>query len=475
MPLARVLVVDDEPTYRTSVSRCLTNQSYRVTAAESAEKALSLLTTSRFDLVITDLKMGGMSGIDLLKKMHEVAPNTASIIMTAFGTIDTAIEATKLGAFHYLIKPFNIDDVIHLSKKAIEHKKLRDENVYLKRQYSKTVTTDNIIGKSHAIKTVIEITKKVCVTDSSVLITGEVGTGKELVAKTIHFTGRNSKGLFVNVDCSSGSTEQIESELFGYVKGAFPGAISNREGKLEVADGGTLFLENISEMPSSTQSKLLKFMTDGTFSPLGVNKNIESDVRVISSSTKNIEQLVNAGRFKKELLYTLNVVPINIPALRERKEDIPLFINHFINTMSGRKGKRIDGVDDDAMNALVNYSWPGNVAEVRNLIERLVVLSTGEIKLSDIPEEFLSPAKHEKQGENYDTVSVNSYPKVLMPEDGVDLNVVIRGLEDDLIMQALTKTNWNKNQAAKLLKLNRTTLVEKLRKRGAINRKALVI
>jgi len=475
MSLARVLVVDDEPTYRTSVSRCLTNQSYQVTAAENAEKAVAILTAGRFDLVITDLKMTGMSGIDLLKKMHEIAPNTAAIVMTAFATIDTAIEATKLGAFHYLVKPFNIDDVIHLSRKAIEHKKLRDENVFLKKQYSKTVTTDNIMGRSAAINKVTDTIRKAAPTDAAVLITGETGTGKELVAKTIHFMSQRSKRLFVNVDCSSGSAERIDAELFGYIKGAFPGAISNKEGKLEVADGGTLFLENISEMPSGTQSKLLKFMTDKTFSPLGTNKNIESDVRMIVSSTKSIEQMVSNGRFRKELFYALNVVPIDMPSVRDRKEDVPTLINHFVNALSGKKGKRIEGIEDEAMGALIKYSWPGNVAEIQNVIERLVVLSTGTIKVSDIPEEFFEVEDKQPVSRIVEGTSNDPYPKLIMPEDGVDLNGVIRGLEDDLIMQALTKTKWNKNQAAKLLRLNRTTLVEKLRKRGAINRKDLVL
>jgi len=473
MPLSKILVVDDEPTYRASVSRCLTNNSYRVTAADSGERALELLSTGNYDLLITDLKMSGISGLDLIKKIKEISPNTATIIMTAYATIETAIEATKNGAFHYLVKPFNIDELTQLAQKAIEHKKLKDENVYLRKQMSRNASVADIVGKSSAIQNIVDMVKKLGDSDSNVLITGEAGTGKDLIAKAIHSVSRRSKKILVSFDCLNPSSDFLEAELFGYVKGAFAGAVSSKEGKVDLADGGTLLLDNISELPLNTQTKLLQLIKDKTYCPLGSNRNSEADVRIIATTNREMDSAVARGSFRKDLYYELNVIPIFIPSVRERGEDIPLLINHFIKLYATRSGKRIDGVSKEAMLTFVNYSWPGNVTEVQTFVERLVVSCGNRIELSDLPMKYFED--NSKKVATLKGVDPVTSPKLVIPDDGIDLNNIIKELEDHLINQALDRTNGNKNQAAKLLKLNRTTLVEKLRKRGVIKARSLTL
>jgi len=467
MPLSKILVVDDEPTYRASVSRCLTNHGYRVTAADSGGRALELLSTGNYDLLITDLKMSDISGLDLIKRTKELSPNTASIVMTAYATIETAVETTKNGAFHYLVKPFNVDELVQLAQKAIEHKKLRDENVYLKRQFSRSTGVNDIIGRSKTIQDIVELIKKLGDTDSNVLITGETGTGKDLVAKVIHSASRRNKKLMVHFDCLNPSGEHLEAELFGYVKGAFAGAVSSKEGKVDLADGGTLFLDNVSELPLNTQSKLLQLIKEKTYCPLGSNRNSEADVRIIAATNRDIENAVARGTFRKDLYYELNVIPIYITPVRERKEDIQLLVTHFVKLFSTRSGKKIEGVSKDVMDVFLNYSWPGNVTEIQNFIERLVVTCGNRIELSDVPKKYFDD--HRNDAAVLDSVPSVTSPKVSIPDDGIDLNNIMRELEDHLITQALTRTKGNKNQAAKLLRLNRTTLVEKLRKRGVIS------
>ncbi len=466
MPLARVLVVDDEPTYRASVSRCLTNQSYHVTAAESGEKALELLSSGRFDLVISDIKMPGMSGVELLGKVSEISPGTASIIMTAFATIETAIEATKLGAFHYLIKPFNVDELVQLAARAIEHKKLKEENTYLKKHFNRNSGVSNVVGKSKETQNLVELINKTAATDSCALITGENGTGKSLVAKTIHSTSIRMKKLFAVVDCSSGNSESLEIELFGYVKGSFPGAVSSKAGVLEIAEGGTVLLDNIQDIPQSIQTKIINFVSSGTYCPIGTSRAVSSDVRIVASSSKNIVSLNSENKIKKDLLNRLSVIPIELSPLRDRPEDIETLVNHFLNLYGAKRGKGLVELEDGVMNIFTSYSWPGNTSELKNLLERLVTLSNGTIRESDIPRKYIDGS-----GAVVEPTTLNfvSSPKMLVTEDGVDLNNIIKNIEDDLIKQALDMTSWNKNRAAKLLGLNRTTLVEKLRKRGLIN------
>ncbi|MEI6079363.1 MAG: sigma-54 dependent transcriptional regulator [bacterium] len=468
MSIAKILVVDDEPTYRASVSRCLTNNNYQVTAADSAEKALEYLTEGKFDLVITDLKMSGMSGLDLLGKMQEIAPNTAAIMMTAYAAIDTAVEATKRGAFHYLVKPFNIDDVIQLSQKAIEHKRLKEENTYLKRQLNRTGNISNIIAKSSGMRDVVKAIEKAGATDSNVLIKGETGTGKEFIARSIHYSSLRSKKLLVRIDCASMNSDALELELFGYVKGAFAGAVSSKSGKLELAEGGTLFLNDVSDLSLSTQAKIFKITEDKKFYPVGSTKPVDIDVRVIAATKRDIEKMVKDSSFREDLFYSLNVIPINVPPLRERTDDIPGLLNYFVNYYSSRNGKQALEISEDVVKTLSSYFWPANVRELQNLLERLVVLNDGKIDASCLPAKY-TETSDDRPVTDVSSLNFVSLPRLVMPEAGINLNDVVRDFEEDLIMQALTRTNWNKNRAAKLLKLNRTTLVEKLRKKGLIN------
>jgi len=465
MPVYKVLVVDDEPTYRASVSRILTNDSYNVTAAASAEDALDIISKTRFDLLISDLKMPGMSGLDLLEKVNDIAPGTASIIMTAYGTIDSAIEATKKGAFHYLVKPFNIDDVVHLAKKAIAHKKLKEENTILKSQLQRTSNISNIIGKSDKMLKIFETIEKVSENDTTVLICGETGSGKDVVAKAIHYMSLRSSKLFVNINCSSSSSEQLESEMFGHLKGSFTGAVTTRQGKIELANDGTVYFDEIAELPLSTQAKVLRVLEEKRFEPLGSDKTCEVDIRIIASTSKNLETLVKEGRFREDLYYKLNIVPINIPPLRQRQEDLPLLISNFLGKFNKKTNKKVEGFSEEVLTYLNKYQWPGNVRELENLVERLVTLNDGIIEKDDLPVKYIEDAK---PAVSIDNLNFINSPKINIPEDGIDLNKLVRGLEDSLIMQALDKTKWNKNQAAKLLRLNRTTLVEKLRKKGLI-------
>lgn len=394
-----------------------------------------------------------------------MAPGTASIIMTAYGTIDTAIKATKMGAFHYLVKPFNIDDVVYLAKKAIAHKKLKEENTYLKTQLQRTSNISNIIGNSPEMQNIFETIERVAESDSTVLITGEIGTGKDLVAKAIHYMSLRANKLLVTINCSSSSGEQLESELFGHLKGSFTGAVTTRQGKIEMANDGTVFLDEISELSMSTQAKILRVLQEKRFEPVGSDKTCEVDIRIIASSNKNLELLVREEKFREDLFYKFNVIPINIPPLRERTSDIPLLVNHFISKFNKKTNNKVDGVSDGVMEVLTKYTWPGNVRELENLVERLVTLNEGIIEIDDLPLKYVEPSKHKS---NLEKASLTSSSKYTIPEDGLDLNKIVRNIEEDLIMQALSKTNWNKNKAAKLLKLNRTTLVEKLRKKGLI-------
>jgi DNA-binding NtrC family response regulator len=469
MSLARVLVVDDEPSYRAAVSRYLTNNSYQVSAAESAERAVELLMSNRFDLVITDLKMHSMSGLDLIDKMKEIAPSAATIVMTAYATIDTAIEATRKGAFHYILKPFNVEDLFGLCQKAIENKRLKDENIYLKKQLNKNNVSPNIIAQSDAMKTVVKLIEKISSSDSSVLISGEEGVGKEFLAKSIHHSSHRSKNPFVKIDTGGISPEDLERELFGFVRGAFAGAVSSRPGKLEKANEGTLFLTDIAEVPLKVQVKLLNFLETNTFLPLGSNSPCTVDTRLIAATNNDVKELMDSGEFNSKLFQKLSVIPISIPPLRERKQDIPGLVNYFINHYSSKNAKLPLELSEEALQVLLTYPWPGNVGEVEALVEQLVVLNDTKISEACIPDTYKSTRP--LVASELNKPNLVAPHRLLIPENGINLNQVVSSIEEDLIMQALDRTKWNKNRAAKLLRLNRTTLVEKLRKKGLINSK----
>lgn len=453
----RILVVDDESTLRTALFRILDRKGFQVvTAANRAEAEKLCKSEQAVDLALIDLRLPDGDGIDLMTTLKLLQPNMVSIILSGFGTIDTAVKATQKGAFHFITKPFNMDELTGLIDRALSHRKLQQENQLLKSQLHQKYSFENIVGKSVELTRVLELVEKVAESDSTVLITGESGTGKELIAKAIHFNSSRSDKVLVPVNCGAIPSELLESEVFGHVKGAFTGAISNRMGRFEIAHQGTIFLDEIAELSPTLQVKLLRVIQEKKFEAVGSAKTTEVDVRIVAATNVNLEKAVNEGRFREDLFYRLNVIPIYVPALRERKTDIPYLLHHFITSFNSSKNKTLAGISPEAMDLLCNYSWPGNVRELENLVERLAILKgTGIVDVHDLPERYRQSANS-----SFET-SVAS-----LPETGIDFNTAVDAYENSLIMKALEKTGWNRNRAAQLLRLNRTTLVEKIKKKG---------
>ena len=456
MQRSRILVVDDESSIRIALFRALEKRGHQILTASSLTEAESLASAEQsIDVLLVDLRLPDGNGMDLMEKIQKNHPHCQALVLTGFGTIQNAVEATKRGAFHYLTKPFNIDEVITLVEKALEHKNLKSENRLLRHQLHEKYRFDNIVGQSPEITAVFEMIERVADSNSTILISGESGTGKELVARAIHYnSGRNEK-LMVPVNCGAIPEELLESELFGHVKGAFTGAISSRQGRFEIANGGTVFLDEIGDMSPSLQVKLLRVLQERTFETVGSTKTIEVDVRVIAATHKDLDVAVANKSFREDLYYRLNVIPIKIPALRQRKTDIPLLIQHFLQQFNEGKRRNVQGFSSDAMELMMTYPWPGNIRELENLIERLVILKgQGIIEPRDLPERY--------QQRN---IPLNP-EKLVVPNKGLDFNSAVDNFENALIMEALERTNWNRNKAASLLNLNRTTLVEKIKKKG---------
>jgi DNA-binding NtrC family response regulator len=456
MKPARILIVDDESSIRTALFRALEKRGYQILTASSLTEASNLAAAEQsLDVLLVDIRLPDGDGMDLMTKIQKMHPLCQALVLTGFGTIESAIEATKRGAFHYISKPFNIDEVLTLVQKALEHKHLRQENKALKNQLQEKYGFDNIIGNSPEISQVFQMIERVADSDSTILITGESGTGKELVAKAIHYNSPRNEKLMVPVNCGAIPEELLESELFGHVKGAFTGAITNRQGRFEIANQGTIFLDEVGDMSPSLQVKILRVLQERTFEPVGSTKTIEVDVRIIAATHKDLDLAVKNKSFREDLFYRLNVIPIKIPALRQRKSDIPILIQHFLDHFNETKRRDIQGFSVDSMDLMMSYAWPGNVRELENLIERLVILkSSGIIEPRDLPERY--------QQRNFTLTP----EQVVFPSKGLDFNSAVDNFENNLIMQALEKTGWNRNQAASLLNLNRTTLVEKIKKKG---------
>jgi DNA-binding NtrC family response regulator len=457
MQKSRILVVDDESSIRTALFRALEKKGYHVLTASCIAEAESLSQGEQaLDLLLTDLRLPDGNGLDFMTRVQK-AHQCQSIVLTGFGSIENAVEATKRGAFHYITKPFNIEEILTLIDKALENKHLTVENKMLRLQLHEKYKFENIIGQSEAITKVFEMIEMVADSDSTVLITGESGTGKELVAKAIHYNSNRANKLMVPVNCGAIPGELLESELFGHMKGSFTGAINNRLGRFEVANQGTIFLDEIGDMSPHLQVKILRALQERKFEPVGSAKSVEVDVRVIAATNKDLEKEVADKNFREDLFYRLNVIPLKIPALRDRKTDIPLLINHFVRQYNESKRRDIQGFNQDAMELMLNYNWPGNVRELENLIERLVIIKgRGIIEVRDLPERY--------QQKN----AVMNPDKIHVPDRGLDFNTAVDNFENALIMQALERTAWNRNKAATLLNLNRTTLVEKIKKKGLV-------
>lgn len=457
MEARRLLIVDDESSLRTSLFRVLTRKNFQVITAGSKAEALSFVSASSgLDLAVVDMRLPDGNGLELISELKKQFPEVQVIVLTGYGTINDAVEATRLGAFHFLTKPFNVEELVSLVDKAFSHKVLEQENRTLKSQLRDRYSFDNIVGQSEELLSVMDMISRVADSDSTVLITGESGTGKELVARAIHFDSSRSHKALVPVNCGAIPTELLESELFGHVKGAFTGAIGNRVGRFELAHGGTIFLDEIGEMSPSLQVKLLRVIQSRSFEPVGSTKTLEVDVRIIAATNIDLEKAVADGRFREDLFYRLNVIPIRIPSLRDRKSDIPLLLHHFVQHFNKTKNRNLQGFSPEAMDLLFNYPWPGNVRELENLVERLAILKgSGIVHVSDLPEKY----------QNRKFVA-SSQSSGLIPDTGIDFNSAVDAYENALIMQALEVTGWNRNQAAQLLRLNRTTLVEKIKKKG---------
>ena len=401
--------------------------------------------------------MPGINGLELVRQVHDINPDLPCIVITGFGSPENSVEALRAGAYWYLEKPFdqgNLDVIRRLVEQAIEHGRLKTENRILHNQLRSKYRFENIVGTSPALRDVLEVVSKVADTDSTVLITGESGTGKELIARAIHYNSRRNDRRLVTVNCGAIPEELLESELFGHVRGAFTNAESSREGRFSLANGGTIFLDEIGDMSANLQVKLLRVLQDRTFEPVGSSKSMTVNVRVIAATNQNLEAAIRHSRFREDLFYRLNVIPLEVPPLRERCEDIPMLAQYFLDVMNQERGIKIDSISDEAMERLCVYEWPGNVRELENLMERLTVLrGEGEIRVVDLPTAF-----------HGDSEPVLRVPHV--SPSGIAFRDLVDRFETDLILQALEQTHWNKNKAAQLRGLHRTTLLEKIKKKG---------
>jgi len=456
--LAQILLIDDEPRNRDALSLLLGKAGYQVQSCGTGEQALNILRETPYAVVITDLFLPGVSGLDILKAIKIDSPYTNVIMITGNASAETAVEAMKEGAFDYITKPIDFSKLSILVAKALEKSNLVAENLYLRQQLRGKYSFDNIIGHSPAMQQVFARLEKIVHTESTILLLGDSGTGKELVARAIHFNGTRRNKPFIAINCGAIPAELLESELFGHVRGAFTGAIADKPGKFELADGGTIFLDEIGTMPMHLQMKLLRVLQEQEVERVGGSKKTKLNVRVISATNANLEQEVKSGRFREDLFYRLNVIPIRLPPVRERREDIPLLVRHFLQQTCAEMGRPLMSVSPAAMRALEAYDWPGNVREMENIIERTIALTDGEV----IEKRDLPPAVGGESDE--EALLPASGPKVT--EQGLDMPAAISEIERQMILQALELGGGVKARAAALLGLNRTTLVEKIKRLG---------
>ncbi len=439
----KILVVDDEKGMRDFLSILLRKEGHQVAAAANGAEAIELMGHEIFDLIITDVKMPSSGGMEVLKAAREASPGTIVLMITAYASPENAIEAMKEGAYDYLTKPFRTDEVRLIVQKALEKRLLEKENLRLRRELSGTADFSKIIGRSPRMQKVLQLIAKVADSASNILILGESGTGKELVARAIHFNSSRRDKPFVTVNCSALPEPLLESELFGHMKGSFTGAVANKEGLFELADQGTIFLDEIGETPLGIQVKLLRVLQEREFRRIGGTKDIRVDVRVIAATNKDLQREVQAGKFREDLFYRLDVIPIHLPPLREHREDIPRLVEHFLARFGAASGKEVPGVHPEAMRMLLDHDWKGNVRELENVIERVMTLSSGQ----QVQPEHLQESLQRRPG------APNAFAAELPPE-GVDLEAMVAKFEKDLMLQALARTRWMKKEAAKLLGLN---------------------
>ena len=453
--MEKILVVDDEQSLREVLSIMLKRAGYAVTSVSDGEEAIEQVQKEIFDLVITDLRMPKVDGMEVLRAVKSASPETVVLIITAFATADSAVEAMKQGAYDYLTKPFQVDEVQLIIRNALEKRRLTTENILLKREMASQSSFAQLVGQSEAMRKVFDVVKKVADSKSNVLICGESGTGKELVARAIHYNSARSALPFVAVNCSAVPETLLESELFGHIKGSFTGAISNKAGLFEVANGGTIFLDEIGDTTPTIQVKLLRVIQEREFRRVGGTQDIKVDVRVVAATNKDLEKAVADGSFREDLYYRLDVIPIRLPPLRLRSGDIPLLVAHFLTRFSKESGKPVPTLSPEAMQVLLGHEWRGNVRELENLIERVVAFSTGG-----------TVTEADMRGWLHRTVSPQQQGGIPtdLPDDGLDLEGMINGIEKDLLLKALERTQWVKKKAARLLRLNTRSFRYRLEK-----------
>jgi len=450
----RVLVVDDEQSMRELLGIMLRQVGYAVTLADGGEAAVQALMTDDFDLVITDLRMRKVDGLAVLRAAKEHSPRTVVLVVTAFASTETAVEAMKLGAYDYVTKPFKLDELRLTIANALERKRLQEENRELKRQLRREHGFEGFIGKSPRILEVFETIRKTADSGSTVMITGESGTGKELVARAVHLESARRTGPFVSVNCGAIPETLMESELFGHVKGAFTGAVASTEGLFAAANGGTLFLDEITEIPHSVQVKLLRATQEREIRRVGDTRDVKVDVRLIAASNRDLSKAVADGVLREDLYYRLNVIPIHMPPLRERLEDIPLLVSHFVARITKDVGKSVKGISPESLAILEHYHWPGNIRELENVVERAIVLGSGD---------FLSPESlppHLRAPRDEQAINVE------IPPAGVDLEDTLTRIENRYIRLALERSGWLQVRAAELLGLSFRQFRYKLQKHG---------
>jgi DNA-binding NtrC family response regulator len=452
-PKPHLLFVDDEPALRGLMAERLSERGFEVAEADGGENALRLLDQFAFDIVITDLRMPGVDGMAVIEAARERYPAIIAIVITGYGTVKDAVDAIKRGASDFIAKPFQFDALTHVLDKALEQRRLSSENAYLRSQLEQRYGFSGIVGRSQPMRKLFERLEAVAPQNTTVIITGETGTGKEVVARAIHHNSPRRSNRFIALNCSAIPETLLEAELFGHVRGAFTGAVGARQGRFEQAHRGTLFLDEVGTMSTALQMKLLRVLQEREFERVGDNQTVKVDVRVIAATNSDLAKMVGEGRFREDLYYRLNVVDVTLPPLRERPDDVPLLVKHFLEKFA--PGAPIV-VSQAAMRALMAYTWPGNVRQVENAIERAVALGAGrhEIDVTDLPPEVVEAPQPP------------SMPTFDFPEEGLDMPRHLAEIELRLIQRSLERTGGNRNKAAELLGIKRTTLVEKLKRLG---------
>jgi len=452
----RILIVDDDKSFRFLMEEALKKENYDVVAVSSGEEALEIFQKEKFDVVTLDIKMPGMDGFEVLSHMKKINPEQSIVIITAYGAQKIAIEAVKKGAYDYFTKPFDVDQLRLVMQRAIDRNRLNSENKKLKAQLDKTYSFSEIIGNSGKILEVFEVIKKVSGTDVTVLIQGESGTGKELVARAIHYNSTRKDAAFIKINCAAIPEGVLESELFGHEKGAFTDASFKKIGRFEIANHGTIFLDEIGDMSLSTQAKVLRVLQEKEFERVGSTQSVKVDVRIVTATNKDLFRCVKDGEFREDLYYRINVVSLNLPALRERREDIPLLFEYFIQKFNKELNKSIHHISVETMELLMKYAWPGNIRELENVLQRAVVLAEKDIITNN---ELPFYIRCLDEGIKMKTETID-FSKSLMDT----VKEITDDVEKQVILKALNKTNWNRTETAKILKISRKSLFNKMKK-----------